>query len=298
MNVTRRRKHGFAEAYLRLIRAKLVAGFTCLTLILRFQVFASGCSPVPSNQISWWTGEGNANDIAGVNNGSLLGGATANATGIVGSAFTFDGTNAFIRIPDSPALRPTNFTIEGWVRFASLDSAGSGGSPAGDQYIVFKQNTRSSDFEGFDLSKTRAGGNDVFRFLISSATAQSVEIHSSTILSTGVWYHVAAVKNTNQVQLYVNGALENQSSINFPIDSGAQTRGSSKLAFSPSAQPFIGREGKPAPPIRPVSQRVAFRPACRERQLTLPAAGLGHSTQVLWSCPKPHRRRCPLGLWL
>ena len=53
MNVTRRRKHGFAEAYLRLIRAKLVAGFTCLTLILRFQVFASGCSPVPSNQISW-----------------------------------------------------------------------------------------------------------------------------------------------------------------------------------------------------------------------------------------------------
>src|SRR5436305_9241775 len=96
-----------------------------------------------------------AYEMAGSNNGSLQGGVSASAPGIDGSAFSFDGTNGYVQIADSPALRPTNLTIEAWVRFSSLDSAGAGGSPAGDQYIVFKQNTRSSDFEGIDLGKTR-----------------------------------------------------------------------------------------------------------------------------------------------
>jgi len=41
------------------------------------------------------------------------------------------------------------------VQFSSLDSAASGGSAPGDQYLVFKQNSRYGNFEGFDLSKTR-----------------------------------------------------------------------------------------------------------------------------------------------
>src|SRR4030095_517613 len=99
---------------------------------------------------------------AGTNNGTLQGGASASGIGFVGSAFSFDGTNSFIQFPDSLVFHPTNFTIEAWVRFSSLDSAGSGGSPAGEQYIVFKQNSHNSNFEGFDLSKTRAG-SDFFR---------------------------------------------------------------------------------------------------------------------------------------
>ena len=114
-----------------------------------------------------------------------------------------------------------------------MDSAGSGGSPAGDQYIVFKQNTQTWNFEGFDLSKTRVTGGDVFRFLITSATAQSVEIHSATLVTTGVWYHVAAVRGSNFTQIYVNGNLERQTNVAF-----AQNYGSLPLYFGTSGQSY------------------------------------------------------------
>jgi alpha-tubulin suppressor-like RCC1 family protein len=181
---------------------------------------ASGCFSAPPGLVGWWPGDGSAADIASTNNGTLQGGATANAPGVVGTAFSFDGTNSFVQIPNAASLQPTNLTIEAWVRFSSIDSPGLGGSPAGDQYIVFKQNSRSGNFEGFDLSKTRVGANDVFRFLITSASAQSSEVHSVTTISTNVWYHVAGVRGSNFLQIYVNGVLEQQTNITFPQDYG------------------------------------------------------------------------------
>ena len=182
---------------------------------------AAVCQPAPAGLVGWWPGEGNANDIAGSATGTLQGGATATVAGEVGQAFSFNGTNGYVSIPDSPVLHPANLTIEAWVRFSSLNSVGAGGSPAGDQYLVFKQNTRSGDFESFDLSKTRLTGGDVFRFLVTSASGQTAEIDSATFLATNVWYHVAAVRGSNFTQLYVNGQLERQMTVSFPQDYGA-----------------------------------------------------------------------------
>jgi hypothetical protein len=192
------------------------------------------CTPSVSGTVGWWPADGNVSDIAGGNNAVLQGGATANAVGFVGNGFGFDGVNSYVQVPDNPVFHPTNLTIEAWVRFNSLDSTGSGGSPAGDQYIVFKQNSQNANFEGFDLSKTRLGGNgDQIRFLVSAASGLSVEIDSVTRISAGVWYHVAAVRGTNFVQLYINGQLETQASVSFPQDYGTLP-----LFFGSSGQSF------------------------------------------------------------
>jgi hypothetical protein len=194
---------------------------------------AAGCDPAPSGLVGWWAGDGNANTLAGTNNGMLGGGATATSTGYVGQAFSFDGTNGFVQIPDAPALDPANLTIEVWVLFRSLDSAGSGSSPAGQQYIVFKQNTRTSNFEGYYLGKTRGTGGDFFVFTVSSSQGQSARVASTTPISTNVWYHVAGVRGSNFTQLYVNGAFVGQATA-----SAAQDYGTLPLYFGTSGETY------------------------------------------------------------
>ena len=216
------------------MRTLLIAFFCVVGLVPAVQA-QGNCVAPPAGLVGWWPGDGNANSIAGTNNGTLQGGATANAGGFVGQAFGFDGTNGFVQIPDSPLLRPTNLTVETWVRFSSLDSPGT--AAGGDQYIIFKQNTRSSYFEGFFLGKVRGAGGDVFTVVVSSALGQSANVNSTTTIQTGVWYHVAGVRGSNFLQLYVNGQLMGQASVGF-----AQDYGNFPLYFGTSGQSYWDRK--------------------------------------------------------
>src|SRR2546421_9140202 len=155
-------------------------GLLAVLLLTGSTALAADCLSVPDGLVGWWPGDGNANDIAGTNHGILQSGATANGTGIVGTCFEFDGTNRYVQIADSPALKPTNLTIVCWVRFKSLSAPGNTAS-ASQQYLVFKQNSRSGGFEGFDLSKDRSGErlNDVFAFRLTSSSGQEIELQSA-----------------------------------------------------------------------------------------------------------------------
>ena len=64
------------------LRWAIVTVMTVFTVACRST--APNCAPPPpSNLVSWWPGEGAANDIVGANNGTVQGGATF-ATGEVG----------------------------------------------------------------------------------------------------------------------------------------------------------------------------------------------------------------------
>jgi hypothetical protein len=178
----------------------------------------------------WWNGR----DIFGTNNAILLGGATDNAPGEVGTAFNFDGTNGYAQIPNAPELNPTNVTVECWVRFDRLDSDGT--NPQGNAYLVFKQNTRNNVFEGINLAKHRVTGGDIIVWEVSSAAGVAVQINSVSFVTTNVWYYVAAVRGSNYTQLYINGQLEAQSSVDFP-----QNYGNYPLYFGTSGQPAWDR---------------------------------------------------------
>ncbi|HWY74665.1 MAG TPA: LamG-like jellyroll fold domain-containing protein, partial [Verrucomicrobiae bacterium] len=76
----------------------------------------ANCYADPPGLISWWPGEGNANDKFGTNNGILVGGVTF-GPGEVGQAFQFNGASTqYVDVPTSASLNPTaNLTLEAWI---------------------------------------------------------------------------------------------------------------------------------------------------------------------------------------
>jgi hypothetical protein len=83
------------------------------------------CDPVPGGIAAWWPGEGNANDIIGMNNGTP-GGSLSYTNGEAGQAFYLNGTDAFVEVPASGSLNAgtnSGFTVEGWIDPSVVDSA-------------------------------------------------------------------------------------------------------------------------------------------------------------------------------
>ncbi|MFH1265601.1 MAG: hypothetical protein ABIK89_07720, partial [Planctomycetota bacterium] len=62
-------------------------------LKIRFRVEEgiAACAPVPPDLVSWWPGDGNADDIGDAGNHGTLYGGVSYAEGMVGRAFEFDG---------------------------------------------------------------------------------------------------------------------------------------------------------------------------------------------------------------
>ena len=79
------------------------------------------CAPSPAGLVSQWKAEGNANDFVGNNNGNLVNGA-GYAMGKVGQAFSFDGTDDYVALPDAAShlLNDSAGTISAWVYPSAL----------------------------------------------------------------------------------------------------------------------------------------------------------------------------------
>lgn len=88
----------------------LLSGDTCVA-----------CVPPPAGLIASWSGDGDATDIVGGNNGVLSGDAGF-TSGLVNQAFSFSG-NGDVTIADSATFKDlTSGSIEFWVKFDELPS--------------------------------------------------------------------------------------------------------------------------------------------------------------------------------
>ena len=84
--------------------------------------------------VSYWRGEGNACDSADGNHGARVGGTTF-AAGKVGQAFSLNGFNDYVEVPESANLHSNEQTVKGWFKVNNLTS------PSGWQTIYWKGNT-------------------------------------------------------------------------------------------------------------------------------------------------------------
>ena len=152
-----------------------------------------------SGLVSWWQAEGNANDSVDGNNGAALNGSSY-ATGVFGSAFSFDGANDHIRVASSANLQITSaLTIGAWVNRQSLGTYDEVISKWDAIPIGQRSYTLGMHPDGRAYLNLSTDGSD---FGISVLTPSAVAL--------GSWVHLAGTYDGAFARIYVNGALAAQ----------------------------------------------------------------------------------------
>jgi len=185
----------------RIICVTTAAAISLCVIVAQSSVRAD-CVPPPTGLVSWWPGDGNADDIVRGNNGALQNGATFTAG--IGQAFflTNGGANGFVEVPNAPALNPTgSFSLSAWI-FPVADGIGHIIAKWGDAAQWAYQ--RAYSFH------TLSGGR--LRFSISDDAHQcKAAFHDfdtpAGVITLNAWNFVVAVydQSTGTRQIYVNG---------------------------------------------------------------------------------------------
>ena len=160
--------------------------------------------------VSWWRGDGNASDSADGNNGTALNGA-GYTTGVFGSAFSFDGTDDHIHVPNSANLQITSaITVGAWIYRSSTGSFDE---------IISKWDATPFGQRSYTMTilpDGRAG------FGLSTAGLDTgAAVYTLSSLPLNNWIHLAGIYDGSAVSIYVNGVLNSQSAYTGGIFSGS-----------------------------------------------------------------------------
>jgi hypothetical protein len=157
-------------------------------------------SVLPTNGlISLWRAEFNPLDSFGGNHGIMQGGGSY-ASGRLGQAFSFDGTDDYVDAGTSDVFNFNNgsgdFTIQSWIKLDSMPAFGSAilGKATHGPSGIFGGPYSGWAFYLYNDGRLAFGGAGVWEFTSSAGT-----------LAPGAWYHVAVTRNGGVYRLYSNG---------------------------------------------------------------------------------------------
>lgn len=160
---------------------------------------------------------GNAIDSSKYGNHGVVYGArlTKDRFGNLNSAYQFDGFDDYIKIKPNMLVGLNDFTYSAWVlvdpmNFASASTIFS----VGGAY----NNSPGEGFEqgiSFVTDQFTINGNKFFTGSYNEYGASIVQskIFSTTLIDTNKWYHITYTRDSNEVNMYINGQLQQKDSL-------------------------------------------------------------------------------------
>lgn len=167
---------------------------------------ASSCVHQPTNGLVLYFSFDASNSTAIVDDSGhgregVVNGATWTPAGHRGGAYSFDGVNDEIRVPNHPSLNPTNgITLSAWVSIAGTGTYNGivmlkGSQPGGNagQYGLLYRAQVSQGFNGrmsFSIATSQTGWQDYL---------------SSSNISLSTWHHLAGCYASGDLRFYIDG---------------------------------------------------------------------------------------------
>mgnify|MGYP001408671588 CR=1 FL=1 len=118
------------------------------------------------------------------------------------SGLDFDGSNDYVNVSNSSSLQiSSDITLEAWIKLDNL---------SGSKIVIIKTDGGSAADMSYSLRVPSSG--NVVRFAIGGGSGVDFdgegsvsETIDSPSLTSGIWYHVAGVRNGTTMILYLNG---------------------------------------------------------------------------------------------
>lgn len=147
-----------------------------------------------SNLVGYWRMDGNFNDSSNFEHSTSSASSDTSLTdGFIGiNGALFDGNNDKLSvIYNSSFDLSQNFTVSAWVKFNTVGNRTilekTIGGSVNSQYLLFMEGSQ-------------------FRF--RAITPAFTTVTSTTVAQIDQWYHITGVHDGTNVQIYINGALE------------------------------------------------------------------------------------------
>ena len=144
--------------------------------------------------VGYWSANGHALDYSGTGNDGTAAGGVPYATGKMGQAFDFDGTNGRIDVGDQTTLEPTDLTLTFWAKTTAFGDSLNGGIAKGDIFGT--------------------GGDFSYRldFHLGNARGHITNAANSTVggqisIGDNNWYMWTLTRDDTNVKLYKDGVL-------------------------------------------------------------------------------------------